>query len=119
MRRRQMLSAAGAALGNYCCGGAHAAPGNQEPLSGCVLPIPRSDSYLNRSTKPKLYVTGQEEIISRSGDPVFDAALAQTLAHIADTFNVLPGFAYYEDDEARNAYATKAVRLVNADGTVL
>lgn len=118
MRRRQLLAGAGIALGGYCCG-AHAATENRKRIFGCVLPVPESGAYLDRSTKAKVYVTGQEEIISKSGDPIFDSALALTLAHIADTFNVLPGFAYYEDDEAQNAYATQAVRLANADGTVL
>lgn len=118
MQRRQWLAHAGALMGGACCG---CGPVRAQPhrIFGCVLPAAQSATYLDRSTKPKLYVTGQEEIIHKSGDSVFDAALARTLAHIAKVFEVLPGFAYYEDDEAHNAYATSAVRLVNADGTVL
>ena len=32
---------------------------------------------------------------------------------------MLPGFAYYDDDDSNNAYATERTRLNRADGTVL
>lgn len=90
-----------------------------QPIFGCILPVNRAGYYLDRSTRPRLYITGQEPIVSKSGDKDFDFALAQTLARISEVFNVLPGFAYYEDVEAQNAYATAVVKLKNADGTVL
>jgi predicted metalloprotease len=34
-------------------------------------------------------------------------------------FQVLPGFAYYDDYDGMNAYASTAVRMQRADGTVL
>ena len=117
MKRRELL-AQGIALGSCCCG-VHSAGQPRPRIFGCVLPVASAGPFLDRSSESRLFVTGQEEIIPKSGDPLFDAALARTLAHIATTFEVLPGFAYYEDDEARNAYATRVPRLTNADGTVL
>jgi hypothetical protein len=117
MNRRQFL-AQGIAVGGLCCN-LHAQPLSRPKIYGCVLPVPQAGSFLDHSSNSRIFATGQEEIISKSGDPLFDTALAQTLAHIATVFEVLPGFAYYEDDESKNAYATEAARLRNADGTVL
>jgi predicted metalloprotease len=45
--------------------------------------------------------------------------LAHTLARLTGLFNVLPGFAYFDDHDGENAYASPAVRMAKADGTVL
>ena len=45
--------------------------------------------------------------------------LPETLAMIADLLQVSPGFAYYDDYDGMNAYATPRVKLNGADGTVL
>lgn len=74
---------------------------------------------MGKSTNPRLYITGNEPVALKSGDKYFDYALAQTLAKISTVFEVLPGFAYYDDTESKNAYATGDVKLKNADGTVL
>lgn len=105
-------------MAGMCCGlPSHSSA--RPRIFGCVLPEPSAASYLNHSTNARVFATGQEEILPNSGDALFDEALAHTLAHIANTFSVLPGFAYYEDDESKNAYATSAARLRNVDGTVL
>jgi hypothetical protein len=74
---------------------------------------------MNSATPERLYETGHEPMISNSGDRDFDIALAHTLAKICDELSVLPGFAYYDDYDGANAYATRTARLQNADGTVL
>jgi hypothetical protein len=78
-----------------------------------------TDEHLAPSTDELLTYTGKEPIIASSGDREFDYALAQTLSRIADTFRVLPGFAYFDDFEGANAYATAIARMKRADGTVL
>jgi hypothetical protein len=65
------------------------------------------------------YPRGEESIIPHSEDRNFDFSLAQTLALISQQFSVAPGFGYYDDAGAANAYATPAVRLNGPDGTVL
>jgi hypothetical protein len=78
-----------------------------------------TDEHLAPNSDLLLTYTGKEPIISNSGDREFDYALAQTLSRIADTFQVLPGFAYFDDFEAPQAYAIPIARLKRADGTVL
>jgi len=92
----------------------------QRRAHGCMLTAEEAQPLLNTATEQRLYETGNEPMILTSGDKDFDFALAQTLAKISDAFAVLPGFAYYDDDDdAPNAFATSYVRLHNADGTVL
>lgn len=86
---------------------------------GCMLPAADAGAFMNTATRERLYETGNEPMISNSGDRDFDLALAHTLAKISDEFSVLPGFAYYDDYDGANAYATPTARLHNADGTVL
>jgi hypothetical protein len=75
--------------------------------------------YYKQGTETRLYLTGEEPLIPRSGDRDFDSALARTLAKISDLFGVLPGFAYYDEQDSVNAYATDYSRMAKADGTVL
>jgi hypothetical protein len=86
---------------------------------GCCLASEDVDAVYPRGTDTRVFFTGNEAMIPRSGDRDFDYALAQTLAKISDSFHVLPGFAYYDDYDHHNAYATERTRLDRADGTVL
>jgi hypothetical protein len=96
-----------------------AQPSRRRRGPGCVLSRLDARAFLNSAEQPHLYVSGKEPMISNSGDPDFDLALAHTLAMLSDAFSVLPGFAYYDDHDGENAFATAEVRLRNADGTVL
>jgi hypothetical protein len=86
---------------------------------GCCLASEDVEAVYPNGTDTRTYFTGDEPMIPRSGDRDFDYALAQTLAKISDAFGVLPGFAYYDDNDSRNAYATSRTRLNRVDGTVL
>ena len=86
---------------------------------GCHLNDSDLRSIYPQGTETQVYVTGDEPIIEKSGDKLFDYALAQTLYKISQRFGVPPGFAYYDDSAGENAYATPRARLANADGTVL
>jgi hypothetical protein len=86
---------------------------------GCMLGHDEAEPFFATSTEHQLFVTGNEEVIAKSGDREFDFALAQTLSRLAETFQVLPGFAYFDDFEKPNAYATNRKRMDRADGTVL
>src|SRR5262245_49917888 len=86
---------------------------------GCRLADADLNAVYPGSTATATYRQGDEPIIYKSGNANFDFALAQTLAKMAEKFEVLPGFAYFDDAGAENAYATPRVRLNNADGTVL
>ncbi|WP_156917976.1 hypothetical protein [Bradyrhizobium sp. Cp5.3] len=63
-----------------------------------------------RSVHPRIDETsrcphGDEPIINKSRIPICDYTLAQTLAMLANKFDVLPGFAYYGDTGPENAFA--------------
>jgi hypothetical protein len=99
-----------------CC---HAESARTPHTFGCCLATEDVEAVYPNGTDTRTYFTGNEPMIPRSGDRDFDFALAQTLAKISDAFGVLPGFAYYDDYDSRNAYATSRTRLNRADGTVL
>ena len=97
----------------------HAQPARIRHTVGCLLADDEAERFLATSTGRQSFGTGNEPIIASSGDREFDYALAQTLSRITDTFRVLPGFAFFDDSGTPNAYATTAVRMGRADGTVL
>jgi hypothetical protein len=84
-----------------------------------MLADDEAERFLATSIGYQTFATGNEPIIASSGDREFDYALAQTLSRITDILRVLPGFAYYNDFDVPNAYATRVVRMARAEGTVL
>ncbi len=96
------------------------AQGQQAPNTlGCWLAESDVERVYPQGTTTGQYRNGQEPLIGSSGNRDFDRALAQTLAKCADLFDVLPGFAFFDDRDGLNAYATNRVRMQRADGTVL
>jgi hypothetical protein len=87
--------------------------------AGCHLADADLNAIYPSGTDTRSFITGNEPMIPKSGDADFDFALAQTLAKLSDAFGVLPGFAYYDDYDSENAYATPRSRINRADGTVL
>lgn len=86
---------------------------------GCTLKDDEVQTFFASATDTGLYINGSEPMIPKSGNKDFDLALAMTLAKISDILGATPGFAYYDDYDGLNAYATPRVRLNGADGTVL
>jgi hypothetical protein len=76
-------------------------------------------AFVDPDEPMRMFSSGQEPIIPKSPDRVFDRALAETLAKLSATFGVIPGFAYYDDYDGKNALASDEVRMNGADGTVL
>jgi hypothetical protein len=99
--------------------GAMASGTRHNAIYGCTLTAHETSNILGASSDTRRYVTGDEPMIPQSGDKDFDLALAQTLAKISDCLNVSPGFAYYDDYDGPNAFASSQRRLSGADGTVL
>ena len=118
LSRRESLIGAAATLLGATAGTARAAA-RHNVIYGCTLPEKETHAFFGSATESRLYVSGNEPVIPKSGNRDFDYALAQTLAKISAAFDVAPGFAYYDDYDAKNAYATRQVRLNGADGTVL
>jgi hypothetical protein len=106
-------NAAVAAGGCLCCS---AAPRKEN--EGCLLSREEFER-LHPVGAISYKVTGKEPLVLKSGIPELDLAIAQTLVKLVDVFQVHPGFAFYEDGDDPNAYATDNTRLNGADGTVL
>ena len=122
LTRRDLLRAGLACCVATCATGHPAAAFGQTirpRRTGCMLAKLDAERMFGRSTEQRLYATGREPIVMSSGDKTFDIALAMTLSRISDEMQVLPGFAFYDDTDGENAYATQTKRLQNADGTVL
>lgn len=105
-------------FGSTICCSAHANVGQNSEF-GCSLQDDEADDYFSRTSRAERYAVGNEEIEPRSGDPLLDRALVQSLAMMTRTFKVIPGFGFYDDFDGMNAKATSRQLLGNTDGTVL
>lgn len=86
---------------------------------GCILNAEEAEYYISRISPGEPGFDPDVDIIQRSGDAEFDRALAHSLGHMAQAFRVLPGFAYYRDDDGMNALATEAIYMRRSMGTIL
>jgi hypothetical protein len=97
-----------------------AAPGmpcaHAAQMRGCVMPADRAAGALRGARR---LAFKKDDMANTSGDKDFDRALAHTLAFISDKFDVLPGFAFLQDGNSPNAYATTSQALGRSDGSVL
>lgn len=98
--------------------GARAAGTRHDPAYGCNL-TPSEASNILSDKQDAQSVIGERPMIPNSGDKEFDLALAQTLVRISDCLNVTPSFAYYDDYDGPNAFASPEKRVAGTDGTVL
>ncbi len=116
--RRDMVLGGALALISHGCACAQATPRGPHGF-GCMLDSAEAEPFLATATMPAAFDGAQDTIFTSSGNRNLDYALAQTLSRISDVFGVLPGFCFYDDHAGGNAYATNAVRMQRADGTVL
>ncbi|HYI48093.1 MAG TPA: hypothetical protein VEX35_06465 [Allosphingosinicella sp.] len=87
--------------------------------TGCYIPNDQRQYFVDRISTVHSFSNGSEQIEPRSGNANLDRALAQSLGMLSRTFDVLPGFAYYRDDDRPNARALSEPLLQRTDGTVL
>jgi hypothetical protein len=85
---------------------------------GCMVAEDEAEKVFSQSSGAQPFGPSNPPTIVESGDRELDYALAQTLSRLTDTFNVLPGFAYYDDTGAPNAKATNWRMFGRGDGTV-
>lgn len=60
-----------------------------------------------------------DPMIPASGDRKFDEALGRQLVKMAGLFEVYPGFAYIQEVEGENAFASEETKVSGTQGTVL
>ncbi len=105
----------------------HAQGQRIEKAPGCII---RDASVARRlvSGQTVLRLSGNEPVIAKSGDALFDRALAETLLMLTNAFNALPDFGYVREWEKneRGQVVSNAVAVPtsvrpsrNPDGTVL
>jgi hypothetical protein len=100
------------------CGcAAHAASAAPQTF-GCTLTDDQADAVF-AANNSSTFGPGESPTLVSSGDRDLDYALAQTLSRLTDTWNVLPGFAWFDDSAAPNAFATQRRLLSRDDGSVL
>lgn len=62
---------------------------------------------------------GGDDFLPTSGDPGLDRALGAALVRLSQLFNERPGFGFYDDTDAQNAFATPDTKVPGTWGTVL
>lgn len=118
-RREVVLGGLLTIMSGMCrCGDAHANVSDARSF-GCYVPRSDAQSFFERTNTVQAFAFGNEDIEPRSGNRELDYALAQTLGRLSNMFQVLPGFAYYRDNDRPNALATPQPLLQRTDGTVL
>lgn len=86
------------------------------PSGGCAL-CQLSGSFFGRNRGS---TNGRQVRIARSsGDAETDRFLGSALQRLSATFQVSPGFAFFDDGENENAFAARETLLGNGPGTVL
>lgn len=98
-----------------CC---HASGHGTFAEGACDIGEQEAKRILEASTTTAAFLPGSETMTHSSGNKNFDLALAHTLARQAETFQVLPAFAFFKEPGAPNAFASSAV-VSRSDGTVL
>jgi hypothetical protein len=91
---------------------------NVETL-GCVITDQQLVSIAGSQPPVFAFNIDKDSVENGSGNKEFDLALAITLAKVSELFDILPGFAFFNEDEGRNAFASQSRRLARADGSVV
>jgi len=89
------------------------------PQKGCVVDDRLLDGMLGAQQSGWSFDINRDPVFGGSGDKDFDRALANTLARLCDMFTVLPGFAFFNEDQGPNAFASPSRRLKRVDGSVV
>jgi len=116
--RRDMVLGGALALISHGCACAQTRTVDRHGF-GCMLDAGEAKPFLARATPLETFDHSREKLFASSGNRNLDYAVAQMLSRISDVFGVLPGFCFYDDHDGANAFATTAVRMGRADGTVL
>jgi hypothetical protein len=112
-RRKALIS--GFALGICACGSTFAKP----YLHGCSIQDSELTERVGNRPKVLSFNIETDVIKNGSGNKPFDIALAHTLSKLSDIFGVLPGFAFFDDGNSFNAFASGSQRLGRGDGSVI
>jgi len=116
-RRAMLLGAASTATNQLLVSGVRATTAHLHS-SGCIV-CRAANMRLMRSNGIVASSDQSIEILDSSGDAATDHFLGIALRRLALTFEVSPGFGFYDDSRAPNAFATESTVFPNSNGTVL
>lgn len=116
-RRRDLIIGGGilASRPFWACACASA----QEPQRGCYVSDGSLRQKLGSNNSSWSFDLNTDPTFGGSGNKEFDQALAQTLYRLTDLFSILPGFAFFNEDQGPNAFASPSKRLHRSDGSVV
>ena len=123
LTRRGLISAGGAAICSCCVGAQLADAGTLRQVAGCSL-LGRDFGLLDQG---KLSQAGQlngafgrfGELTHSTGNHDEDIAYDRALKRLSDTFGVIPAFAFYDDSDGPNAWASDTQMLPATRGMVV
>ena len=111
LNRRSLLTAG---LGTIALSVAASQAWAQRPaVGGCTLCPCAGNAFGGNATNLP------PRIARSSGDAETDRFLGRALARLASTFQVSPGFAFFDDGDSPNAFASSETLVGNGPGTVL
>jgi hypothetical protein len=116
--RRSVLLGAAATASTLVTMSTARATAAQPHFGGCVL-CRAANVTLTQSNGIVAPGAQSIEILDSSGDTATDHFLGVALRRLALTFDVRPGFGFYDDRRAPNAFATARSVFAGSDGTVL
>jgi hypothetical protein len=87
-------------------------------IEGCLL-IGGDTKLFGLESRDFGALPSDDQLTNTTGDPELDRALGRALARTASTFKVSPGFAFFRDENAPNAYASDETLVAGTRGTVL
>jgi hypothetical protein len=115
--RRRFLGQCAACAWVMTAGPAVAQQRRVKDIEGCML-LPGDLVALGLNTAD-FGALPDDRLIHSSGNPQLDKALGRAMARAARRFNVRPGFAFFQDQNAPNAFATSETKVNGTQGTVV
>ncbi len=115
MSRRDLLAFSGMAIAGWAVAVRAA---SDAPAAGCHLMTPVGRLGVGSgNVVPTLQA--DQKLITSSGDVDLDHYLGRALLRLAEQFEVYPGFGFFDDSNAENAFASPETKISKTSGTVI
>jgi hypothetical protein len=102
--RRQFIKNISLLTATFCC---------SKPLYATTNDLPKYCSLQGGLSANGI------KLLSTSGNSDIDRSINLELIHLAQSFNVLPGFGFFDDSHGKNAFAMPDTVIANTQGTLV
>lgn len=121
LHRRHFLRSATALAAASALGGPAPAfaAALRRPRCGCCMSAASLLTFGAEEKDPNIESIKEHGILSSTGDATTDRFLGRALVRLAGTYHVNPGFGFFYDDAAPQAFALDQTLLPNTWGTVV